>query len=234
MDYGLIIDSGFVLFGIGTIWLLILIFKESIAQGVITIWLLPLVYMFVKMNWRAARIPFAIHAIGITLLLYGQFADPAFNSKTNTVFSHGNQISIVIPKSWSRLRNLDKDAVIQAGNPVNNEYLVIYQIDKAKIPGISAQDIVYSVAKEISADLKEAKLGDPSRLDINGMKANRIEVHGFENNISLSYLFSVVDSNKYYYNVLTWTTGENYSASKAELIKVVGSLKRIDKKDSGK
>lgn len=65
----LMLDVGIILLFVGTIWLIALAFMDSIAFGIITLWLLPLIYAQVKNDWKNSRTPFAIHLVGLTLVV---------------------------------------------------------------------------------------------------------------------------------------------------------------------
>jgi len=232
MDYELVSNVGMVFLGVGTIWLLVLIFQESVAQGVITLWLLPLIYVHVRKDWKASRIPFAIHLLGIATLVYGQLADPVYDRKTNTLRSADRSASIVLPASWSRLKELDKEAILQAGDPISQKFLVIFRHNKSDTPNANVRNLLTHFAAGVTAKLKSPKVGKSSKRVINGMNVYQIEIHGVLERFQLGYLYSVIVFQDSYISALSWSTQESYPALKKEVDQILGSFKRIDTKTS--
>ena len=224
MSYELIHNLSLIAFATGTIWLLVLIFKESIAQGVITIWLFPLIYMFVKMNWRKSRIPFGLHILGAAILVYGQVADPSFNSETQTLSSSDGSASIILPKNWDKLGDLDKDALIQAGDPRKHKYLIVYSITKEEMHGSSISDFADGFVEGLQAAIPDTEIGNVKPLTVNGKNALQRAVKTTENNRRISYLYNILDYSENYYVLLFWTLESNFENTKSEMFKVLNSF----------
>jgi len=225
MSYELVHDISLIVFILGTLWLLVLIFKESVAQGVITMWLLPLIYMYIKMNWRKSRIPFGLHILGAAFLVYGQIADPFFDSKTQILSSSDGSASIILPKNWRKLRNLDKDAIIQAGYPGKNKYLVVYSITKDEMQGSTISDFASGFAEGLKSTIPDAEIGNINLLKVNGIDTLQRVAQATENNRRISYLYNILDYSENYYVMLFWTMESNFENTKSEMTNVLNSFK---------
>lgn len=75
--------------------------------------------------------------------------------------------------------------------------------------------------------LKNGKVSIPGRQEINGNKALVAEITGVLNGIDVFYKLAVIETNKKFYQVLTWTRADRKEKYEKDLVKIIESVKEI-------
>ncbi|KAB2935314.1 MAG: hypothetical protein F9K24_00880 [Leptonema illini] len=125
--------------------------------------------------------------------------------KPNVVSDVQGLISMEVPSSWSKRTDLNAAANLQAGNPFNEEYLVViseakedlFQMNLQRYATFSIQNLRSSA---IAFEMEQAK-----PVEINGMKGLKYICRGVIENVKISYMITLLESEGHYHNVMMWT-----------------------------
>lgn len=168
----------------------------------------------------------------------------SFKEENNTAEKYdtitlGNRYSLLIPESLERTNELNDVARIQYQNKEEDFYIVV--IDKLKEDFSKAiEDKKYNAKPNLEGyfkvirqqfgpktGIKNVNFSDVSKANIKNSKAITFTVTGEtinDNNRSLFFRYSVVESNLRYYQIITWTGSANANKTIAKMNKIINSF----------
>ena len=146
-----------------------------------------------------------------------------------TLTATDGSCQIVVPGNWRVLPELNTEGAIQAGNMIGELYIVVIRENKADFGKKGTLDFFTNLAREnFKQTAAEAVLSEPLALTINGHQARQFETSGEVQNIKAKYLYATVETDKNYYQIITWTLASRYEENKAQLSEVINSFKEIE------
>ena len=136
---------------------------------------------------------------------------------------------ITVPGSWSSETDLNPEAVLQASNRLQEEYIVIIRESKADFGKKANLDFVTGVIhdqlqKSLSSD---AVLSEATTSSVGNYSARQFEASGEVQNIKVKYLYTVVETPESYYQLITWSLVSKFDANRPQLLEVVNSFKEV-------
>ena len=167
----------------------------------------------------------------------------AFNSCIKeTVFNEvkvNGQYSVLIPEYLTPAAGMHQQASLQYQNEEKEIYVLVINESKADM---QAYDLNYDidtyykniVSTPFLETLKNGKVSIPGRQEINGNKALVAEITGVLNGIDVYYKMAVIETNKKFYQVLTWTRADRKEKYEKDLFKIIESVKEINNEEEKK
>lgn len=150
--------------------------------------------------------------------------------KTKIVKSTDGFSQITVPESWSETTTLNEAAVIQVANAAAEKYLIVISEPKEDFSENTTVDDYYNIILEnFKTGLENANLHPPVKTTVNGKKALQFEVQGEVNKIKAAYIVTIVETDKNFHQIMSWTLQSRYEKNKAELLDVVSSFKEVSK-----
>ena len=167
----------------------------------------------------------------------------AFNSCVKeTVFNEvkvNGQFSVLIPEYLTPSAGLHQQASLQYQNEEKEIYVLVIDESKADM---QAYDLDYDietyykniVSTPFTEKIKNGKVSIPGMQEINGNKALIAEITGILNGIDVYYKLAVIETNKRFYQVLTWTRLDRKENYEKDLLKIIESLREVKEEEEKK
>ncbi|AWB45751.1 hypothetical protein DCC85_17185 [Paenibacillus sp. CAA11] len=135
-------------------------------------------------------------------------APAASNSttKTQTLKNSDDSIEVKVPSNWSTGLNLSPDADIQAAAPASEDYIVVLRESKTDFPdNVTLNDYYKVILDNMKGSMTNPEQTEPKQVTINGLKGMQYELTGEVDKIKISYLITILESDKNFTQVLLWT-----------------------------
>jgi hypothetical protein len=192
------------------------LFIISIIQAIIkksTVWIILSV-----VTGFFILIPAFLFLTGIYKSTYNRRTDMSGMQKlpeNKMIISKDGLCILTIPANWIHLEELNKKASIRVGSQVHQQYLTV--ISGSKGDGTFEEYAAASSDKLLSR-LKGSDKGDIEELFIGDKMALRYQLAGITQGVKMTYILTVIEGVKGYYQVLAWTStsreGENLEVLK--------------------
>ncbi|MDB9528707.1 hypothetical protein PN498_22130 [Oscillatoria sp. CS-180] len=139
-------------------------------------------------------------------------------------------IAITLPSSWTDTTGLHNSAELQAVNSDRQLYLIVVAEDATALNRFGLRENA-SAYRELLADRMQSYEGEfPTDVAFVGNNfANQYEIRGqVDEDTPVVYLHTTVLSEDTYYQVVAWTTPDQYEFYRSELRTIVSSFREID------
>lgn len=159
----------------------------------------------------------------------------------STEFKVGKVFKITYPDSYMKAYDLNNDAASQRSNGAQSKYSIVIQDEKAsldffKVKFSTIDEALDFYTKGLLEFAKENSIKEttPKKFKINNQNAIQKEIEAIvfdealSKDISIFYLFTVIETPEYYYQVLSWTPKENKVKFLEEFRNIATSLKEAE------
>jgi TM2 domain-containing membrane protein YozV/Tfp pilus assembly protein PilE len=148
------------------------------------------------------------------------------NKSGTLLYSSDKSISINLPAGWKKNNELLPSALIGANNIANEMYIVVMGDSKVDYEdNIHLSDYTKIIQKQLASIAKNSQVvGDNHDITISGLPATQFVFTGTINDIKITYLVTLTETNKSFYRVLSWTLASKFEKNKSELTAVSNSL----------
>jgi len=138
-----------------------------------------------------------------------------------------SDVELTLPNGWVDVQNLRPDADLYAAREDRTMYVMVLADPKgADIGALGLSDNATQYLSFLDRGLTQEQAEVPTSMTaLNGMNALQYEVQGRVDNQPVMYLHTTVEGQTNYYQVVAWTTVENYGAAKDELQTVIQSFR---------
>ncbi len=135
-----------------------------------------------------------------------------------------------VPASWKPRTDLNSEALIQAGNPSSEEYVILLgerredlsdKVDLAAYGKLAIDHFVASMTESPGS-------GPPKPLSVNGRPSVQYEFHGTSGNVKVAGLMTVIETPATFYRVLSWTLTSHFAELRPKLEAAAASFKADD------
>ena len=135
-------------------------------------------------------------------------------------------IEVHVPSGWNEVPNLHRSADLQAGEEKTNQYLLIISELKKNTRFSNKEEYSEFTRKPIIDRLGEGFVFGPEKLTIQGHSALRYEIRGRSpHNNSVVYYHTVVETPRYYHQIVVWTSEKHFKDNKGEMIRITESFR---------
>lgn len=138
-----------------------------------------------------------------------------------------SDVRLTLPKGWIDVQNLRPDADLYVAREDKKMYVLVLADPKGSEIGRfdldnNADQYLSFLDRGMSQEQTEVKTDITA---LNGLAAVQYEVRGRVDNLPVVYLHTTIEGAEDYYQVVAWTTAEDYDAAKGELQSVIGSFR---------
>ncbi|MBC6446958.1 hypothetical protein [Actinokineospora xionganensis] len=143
---------------------------------------------------------------------------------TKTVTAEDGRSAMTVPERWVELPEEYRlpGSVLALGQVFQERYLMVISDDKADFKDFAD----YEETAEISlTELSGAVVGQPVDTTLGGHPAVRYEIHGSFEDMAVVYWCTVVEGERAYHQILTWTLADRRAASEPALRDVVNTFR---------
>lgn len=186
------------------------IFGALIVFVVPAAFILSLIMLIIskKKGWLFLLIPSALAGLGLVALVGVGIAVGLKEAKKGSaplvLKSTDAMVEISAPGNWKLLTKVNDDAQLQAGSLIREEYMLIFNEERADFQG-NLGDFGKIVMGHLQKALSSADVSAGEKLTINGLDAIQYTASGSVKGVNVDYLVTVVESPKYYHQIVTWT-----------------------------
>ncbi|NEP62734.1 MAG: hypothetical protein F6K31_38420 [Symploca sp. SIO2G7] len=167
---------------------------------------------------------------------FGERTRAVINSITVENLSNGQKlltnedsdVQITVPEGWVNVRkSLRPGADLYVAHEDRSMYvLVLADQKRSEIGGFGLADNASQYLSYLDWGLEDEQPEQVTSLtSLNGLNAQQYEVRGEIDSSPVVYLHTTVEGENHYYQVVAWTTADNYAAAKGELQTVIGSFR---------
>ena len=212
----------------------------AIFLGIPTLFIIALVKSFTKKTkgWIILCIIFGfLLTIPVGLLSYGVYR--RISSYTEyidmeeavppggEIISEDGHFKLKIPDHWKILQNLNDAAIMQVGNPMKEQYLIVITDMKEDFDG-SLSDHVSITSQNLISATHDTQISEPEHLEINGCHCIRYYITGTIERAKVKYIQTTIEGKKAFYQVLVWTVPSKSEEAFEVFEQVLQSFREID------
>jgi hypothetical protein len=172
-----------------------------------------------------------VRAILVGALLGAALAgcDGLPESKPETVRSADARSEIVIPGTWSRVRNLHSEAGIQVGNPFLGYAIVLSELKHEFPEDMTLDEFMDAILVPwLEGSGAPATSSATVPLTIDGRPALQRQIQTRVDGDPVRLLVTVVDGPKLFHQILVWTSPSDFVARLPGFQEMVSSFRELD------
>ncbi|MGD1856808.1 MAG: hypothetical protein ACFB2W_21445 [Leptolyngbyaceae cyanobacterium] len=141
--------------------------------------------------------------------------------------NENSDIELTLPDGWVDVHNLRPDADLYAAHEDRTMYVMVLSDPKqSEVGTFSLANNSDQYLSFLDRGLTQEQAEVPTTMtSLNGLDAVQYEVRGRVDNLPIVYLHTTVEGDDNYYQVVAWTTAENYGSAKGELQTVIQSFR---------
>jgi hypothetical protein len=165
----------------------------------------------------------------------GQRTKDVINAITIQNLSNGRKlltneesdVQLTLPEGWVDVQSLRPDADLYVAHEDRTMYvLVLADSKRSEVGTFSLANNAIQYLSFLDRGLTQEQAETATNMtSLNGLKAVQYEVRGRVDNLPIVYLHTTVEGETNYYQVVAWTTAEEYATAKAELQDVIESFR---------
>jgi len=144
---------------------------------------------------------------------------------TLSLFSSDGGTQITLPSGWSQLKDLNDKAELQAGNMLQEMYLIVLTEAKEDFVDMTRKKHSEMTRSILIQSLTSPEMVGPSEIKVGGNPAVQYEIRGVMNNIKVTYLHTTVESPKNFHQVLAWTLRSRFTKNETTLQRAIASFR---------
>lgn len=149
------------------------------------------------------------------------------NALTKTVTSEGGNLQMKIPDSWREDKSLNASADLQASNRVQEAYALVIADSKQDFGNRTLNDFAEIAKENFLKGITTPSLSGPRSLTINGKQAVRYQIDGTADNVKVTYLLTLLETDSRYLQVIAWSLPERLTKNRPVLESITASVREI-------
>jgi len=171
----------------------------------------------------------AIGIMGVPLLVSMIQSDRQRSQRLATerrdIASDDGKIRVNVPGTWTKLPELNKQALLQVGNKHNEVYLIVITDTKADLDNITLEKHQQRTRERMLEKMKNASATQPVSLTIDGHPALQDELTGTEKGTNVVSLHTTVDDGDHFQQILAWTLKSRWQKQNQLLREITNSFR---------
>ncbi|MEM1238519.1 MAG: hypothetical protein AAGI45_01625 [Cyanobacteria bacterium P01_H01_bin.26] len=138
-------------------------------------------------------------------------------------------VQLTVGDGWNNVQDLRPDADLYVAHEDREMYvLVLADARRSEVGNFDLADNSATYRRILAGELSQVQPQAATGVtSVNGLDAVQYEVRGRVDNVPIVYLHTTVEGDVNYYQVVAWTTAEDYSAARPELQAVIESFRGI-------
>jgi hypothetical protein len=169
----------------------------------------------------------AILGCGSTTRLGLTATSPGQTSAGNVIVATDKHSQITVPDDWQAMTDLNDKAETQAGNRSKNVYVIIIADNKEDFTSFSKYSEL--AISKFMATLEAPEVKGPANVTINGNSALQYKIMGAVNGLKVTYLYTLVEGDSDYYQILAWTTQSKFDENEPIFQRVAQSFQELSR-----
>ena len=140
------------------------------------------------------------------------------------IASDDGKIKVMVPGTWTKLPELNKQASLQVGNKSKEVYLIVITDTKADLDNLTLEKHHQQTRDRMLQKMKNASATQTVSVTIDGHPALQDELTGTENGTNVVFLHTTVDDGDYFQQILAWTLKSRWQKQNQLLREVTASF----------
>lgn len=138
-----------------------------------------------------------------------------------------SNVQLTLPEGWVDVQSLRPDADLYVAHEDRTKYVLVLADPKGSEVGtFSLGNNAIQYLSFLDRGLEQEQTQATTDMTaLNGLRAVQYEVRGRVDNLPIVYLHTTVEGEANYYQVVAWTTAEDYASAKGELEDVIESFR---------
>ena len=138
-------------------------------------------------------------------------------------------VQLTVSEGWNNVQELRPDADLYVAHEEREMYvLVLADARRSEVGNFDLADNSATYRRTLAGELSQVQPQAVTGVtSVNGLDAVQYEVRGRVDNVPIVYLHTTVEGEVNYYQVVAWTTAEDYSAARPDLQAVIESFRGI-------
>jgi len=166
--------------------------------------------------------------LGIPLVISMIQSDRERSQRLSTerkeIASDDGKMTVIVPGTWTKLPELNKQASLQVGNKSTEVYLILISDAKADLDGLTLGKHHQQTRDRMLQTMKNASATDPVSLTIDNHPALQDELTGTEKGTDVVFLHTTVDDGDHFQQILAWTLKSRWQRQSQLLREATGSF----------
>jgi hypothetical protein len=151
------------------------------------------------------------------------------DQKPKVMTSTDGKCQLTVPRNWSVQKDLNDDAVIQAGNLRAEQYAVVISDTKVDFTDeMNLLGITELVRNGLAETVPDPIFSENKPVTVNGYSALQFEVSGSVDKIRARWIYTIVDSPKNFHQIIAWSLASKYEANKPVFLEVINSFRETE------
>ena len=140
------------------------------------------------------------------------------------IASDDGKIKVMVPGTWTKLPELNKQASLQVGNKSKEVYLIVITDTKADLDNLTLEKHHQQTRDRMLQKMKNASATQTVSVTIDGHPALQDELTGTEKGTNVVFLHTTVDDGDYFQQILSWTLKSRWQKQNQLLREVTASF----------
>jgi hypothetical protein len=140
-------------------------------------------------------------------------------------------VELTLPESWTEASQLHREAQLQAADPDNDLFILVLAERDESLLRFGLEENAERYRALLADRLASVESSTPTDVSFVGDNfASQHEIRGrLEDGTEVVYLHTTVVTEQGYYQVVGWTTPEQYSSYQSELETITDTFQEIDR-----
>jgi hypothetical protein len=143
----------------------------------------------------------------------------------NELASDDGKIKVTVPRTWTKLPELNKQASLQVGNNSKEVYLIVITDTKTDLDNMTLEKHHDLTRDRMFQKMKNASATEPVSLTMDGHPALQDELTGTEKGTNVVFLHTTVDDGDHFQQILAWTLKSRWQQQNELLREVTASFR---------
>ena len=149
-------------------------------------------------------------------------------SSTKLLTSVDGKFRISLPAGWVEDRTLHKNAPLQGADRSNKCFIIILPENKEDLSQVTIQKESELTRMNLIKSKTNVTVSEPATLTINGHTGLQYEIKATLDNVNLVYLHTIVETGKYYYQIVAWSLRSMYEDNRKKMMDIIQSFEEIN------
>ncbi|MEO1146773.1 MAG: hypothetical protein AAFY26_14395 [Cyanobacteria bacterium J06638_22] len=150
----------------------------------------------------------------------------ALEAPANLLEAPDDSSQVVLPDGWEEEPELNPVAQIQAANRQQQMYLVVRAQPRAELADLTKEEFSEQSRQQLKDQLADVEESGPSEdiTQVGEFDAVQYEIRGTNNEISVVYLHTTVETPQHFTQILTWTSPTDFARNEAAMQELIQNV----------
>lgn len=148
-----------------------------------------------------------------------------------TFVSEDERIQLTAPSSYTtidEIKEMNVLSILGIGNKWQEKYVSVIAESKIDMTEDMDLEAYYEILKSmLELQISNSEFEEVENKEINGYDAKTFTIRGEINNLKFAYLYSIIETPDYFYQVITWTFNSRFEKHRDEFDDIIKSFTEL-------